>query len=116
MGSTLTGRKRHEDEDLDEVEGVPDEEGQERARFLALGEGLPHLAHEPFPAGGHQLSDTTFNWLVLISRIPGAQREVLEDTVERIVRIYDLWNERQDRKEMLSDIEDVMDELRRDIC
>ncbi len=57
------------------------------------------------------------NWLSLVPRLRTAKGEVLVDTLERIVRIYDNYDQYDmpNSDAFYDDVRDVLDELRRDL-
>ncbi len=58
------------------------------------------------------------NWLALVPRIKTAKGEMLADTLERIVRIYDTYDgdyAQFNYENFYDDVRDVLDELRRDL-
>lgn len=57
------------------------------------------------------------NWLSLVPKLRTAKGEVLVDTLERIVRIYDTYDvyDTPNCDAFYDDVRDVLDELRRDL-
>lgn len=58
-----------------------------------------------------------FNWLSLLPRVKTSDREVLEDFVERVVRVFDNHTKSgyTDSTALTSDLADLMEELRGDL-
>ncbi len=64
-------------------------------------------------ARGRQVQNSGFNWLSLVPRLHGARRELLEDFVERVVRIADAHA--PGLNNVTDDVYDLLEELREEI-
>ncbi len=58
-----------------------------------------------------------FNWLSLLGRVKHANREVLDDFAERVIRIFDNHTKSgyTDASAFTNDVGDLLEELRRDL-
>jgi hypothetical protein len=67
---------------------------------------------------GKMANMPVFNWISLVGKLPHAQRDVLEDFIERVIRIYDVYDEgmtERDAECICDEIQELLDELRRDL-